>query len=116
MQFPDPKSLPTANTARTYPVVARDLARAMESAIQRLPRWTLARSSEEEVQAVHRTRFLSFADDITVRLVQSRTGANINTRAGFVSASRVGSWDLGQNRRNLDELLLAIDRELRADG
>ncbi len=116
MQFPDPKNLSTANTARTYPVAARDLARVMEGAIQRLPRWTLARAGEEEVRAVRRTRFLGFADDITVRLVQSRTGANINTRAGFVSVSRMGSWDLGQNRRNLDELLLAIDRELTAEA
>jgi uncharacterized protein (DUF1499 family) len=116
MQLSDPKSLSTAHTARTYPVTASDLARATESAIQRLPRWTLARASEEEVQAVRRTRFLGFADEVTVHLMQSRTGANINTRARFVSASRVGVWDLGQNRRNLDELLLAIDRELTANN
>ncbi len=114
MQLPDPKSLSSANTARTYPIAARDLARVMERAIQRLPRWTLARAGEEEVRAVRKTRFLGFADDITVRLVQSRTGANTNTRAGFVSASRLGSWDLGQNRRNLDEFLLAIEHELTA--
>ena len=116
MQLPDPKSLSTAHTARTYPVTASDLARATESAIQRLPRWTLARAGEEQVQAVRRTRLLGFTDDITARFMQSRTGANINTRARFVSASRVGVWDLGQNRRNLDELLLAIDRELIANN
>ncbi len=116
MQLPDPKSLSAAHTARTYTVTASDLARATESAIQRLPRWTLVRAGEEEIQVVRRTRFLGFTDDIMVHLMQGRTGANINTRARFVSASRMGVWDLGQNRRNLDELLLAIDRELIANN
>lgn len=115
-QLTDPNSLSTANTARTYPIAARELARVKEKAIQRLPRWTLARAGEEEVRAVRKTRFLGFADDTTVRLVQSRNGANTNTRAKFVSASRLGSWDLGQNRRHLDEFLLAIDDELTAES
>ena len=34
------------------------------------------------------------------------------TQAVFVSESRVGVWDLGQNGRNLKELLAAIDDEL----
>ncbi len=39
----------------------------------------------------------------------------LNTRAGLRSASRVGLWDLGQNVRNLRELVSAIDQKLIAD-
>lgn len=112
MELPDLKSLSSASTARTYPVTAKDLARAVEEAVRSLPRWTVERATEEEVQATRKTRFLSFTDYVTVSLTQTRTGANINTQAGFVSTSRKGVWDLGQNRRNLEELLAAIDQEL----
>ncbi|MCA1729854.1 MAG: DUF1499 domain-containing protein, partial [Actinobacteria bacterium] len=77
-----------------------------------LPRWTVERTMKEEVQATRKTRFLGFTDDVTVSLTQTQTGANINTRARFISTSRKSVWDLGQNRRNLEELLAAIDQEL----
>jgi uncharacterized protein (DUF1499 family) len=112
MALPGLKSLSCASTARTYPVTARDLAHAVEEAVCSLPQWTVERATEEEVQATRKTRFLRFTDNATVRLTQTQTGANINTRAGFVSTSRKGIWDLGRNRRNLEELLAAIDQEL----
>ena len=112
MELPKPKNPSSARTARTYPVTAKDLAHAVEEAVRGLPGWTVTRATEDEVRATRETRFLSFTDDITVRLTQSRSGANTNTRAEFTSASRTGAWDLGQNRRNLGELLAAIDRKL----
>ena len=113
MQLPDPKSLKSASTARTYPVEARELVYAVEKAVRELPGWSLVSSSEmEEVRASRKTRVLGFTDDVTVRLTPSPSGAHTNTRAAFQSASRLGLWDLGQNRRNLDELLAAIDQEL----
>jgi uncharacterized protein (DUF1499 family) len=114
MELPDLKSLRSASTARTYPVGADELTRAIERAIQGLPRWTMTHATEEEVQAVCRTRFFGFKDDVTVRLTPSPVGAHTNTHAEFSSASRVALWDLGQNSRSLQELLEAIDRELRA--
>ena len=113
MKLPDLKTLSSAHTARTYPVRARELSRAVEEAVRELPGWSLVSSSEmEEVRASRKTRVLGFTDDVTVRLTPSPSGAHTNTRAEFQSASRLGLWDLGQNRRNLDELLAAIDQEL----
>ena len=112
MELPDPKNLFSADTARTYPVTAENLAQAVEEATRSLPGWTVTRATEEEVQATRETRFLGFTDDVTVLLTQSRSGANTNTRAEFTSASRTGIWNLGQNRRNLGELLAAIDQKL----
>ncbi len=110
--LPDPKHLSSASTARTYPVEAEKLARIVEEAVGELPGWTLAGSSEREVRASRKTRFLGFTDDVTVLLTPSSAGAHTNTQAEFWSASRVGFWDLGQNRRKLDELMAEIYRKL----
>ncbi len=110
--LPDSKRLSSASTARTYPVEAEKLARTVEEAVEELPGWTLTSSSETEVRALRKTRFLGFADNVTVLLTPSPAGAHTNTQAEFRSASRVGLWDLGQNRRNLDELMAEIYRKL----
>jgi uncharacterized protein (DUF1499 family) len=100
--------------SRTYPVDADEVRRAVEGAVRRLPRWELGRSSEGGVTAVRRTR-LGFKDDVSVSLDEKRTGAHTNTHAAFRSVSRIGVHDLGQNKRNLRELLDAMDRELRSE-
>ena len=110
--LPDPKRLSSASTARTYPVAAEKLARTIEEAVEELPGWTLTDSSETEVRAYRKTRFPGLTHEVTVRLTPSPAGAHTNTRAEFQSASRVGLWVLGQNRRNLDELIAEIYRKL----
>jgi uncharacterized protein (DUF1499 family) len=110
--LPDPKRLSSASTARTYPVEADKLARTVEEAIEELPGWTLMSSSETEVRASRTSRFPSLTHEVTVRLTPSPAGAHTNTRAEFWSASRLGLWVLGQNRRNLDELIAEIYRKL----
>lgn len=115
MGSPRPTRPNSARTARTYPVGPAELARAVEDAVRGMERWTLARSSPDEIRAVRRTR-LGFGDDVVVRLVPPGSGARTNTHAGFESASRVGGWDLGQNRRNLRELLAATDAKLAGRG
>ena len=103
-------------TTRTYPVGADEVRRAFEAAVRALPRWrTEDCSPGEGFSAVRRTR-LGFEDDVSMSLDERRTGAHTNTHAAFRSASRKGEWDLGQNRRNLRELLDAMDRELRGDA
>jgi uncharacterized protein (DUF1499 family) len=47
-----------------------------------------------------------------VRVHPSPADTHTNTRAEFRSASRVGLLELGQNRRNLDELMAEIYRML----
>lgn len=80
----------------------------IKKAVEDLPRWTLDSSSDEEIHAVRKTRILRFKDDIEVRIEKRNNGSEAN----FESASRVGKGDLGQNPRNLEELLEAIDRKL----
>ena len=113
MQEPGLSMKNSFETTRTYPVGADEVHRAFEAAVRALPRWrTEGSPSSVGVTAVRRTR-LGFEDDVSMSLDERRTGAHTNTHAAFRSASRKGEWDLGQNRRNLRELLDAMDRELR---
>ena len=115
MPLLDPVKLRSAGTARTYPTSAAELTRIIEEAVRnKLPGWKLESSSETEVRAVRRTR-LGFVDDVVVRLSEKKTGDRTNTHARMESTSRVGIWDLGQNNRNLRDLLDAVDRELRVE-
>ena len=62
-------------------------------------------------RADRRTR-LGPAYDVKIRLSHLKRGVHTNTHARFESASRTWPWDLGRNRRNLNELLRAIDENL----
>jgi uncharacterized protein (DUF1499 family) len=110
--LPDPKRLGSASTARTYPVEAERLARTVAEAIRELPGWTLTDSSETEVSASRKARFPGLTSKVTARLIPSPAGAHTNTQAEFRSSSRIGLPNLGQNRRNLDELIVKIYRKL----
>lgn len=112
MQRFDLKSLHSAATARTYPIGAEELRDAIERVVGELPGWSLAGLSEGEIRTVRRTRLFGFEDDVSIRIWEMRdSGISRNTRADFVSASRVGLWDLGQNGRNLRELGLRVRPE-----
>ena len=100
-------------TSRTYPVGADEVRRAIEAAVRDLLRWEPGRSSEGGPTPVRYIR-LGFRDDVSVRLTEGKTGAHTNTHATFRSTSRKGLYDFGQNKRNLRELLNAVDREIRA--
>ncbi len=97
----------SARAARSYETSAKDLASAVERAIQSLKRWRIEASSDGEIQAVRSTRIFKFEDDVNIKISGSES-----SHAVFESASRVGKSDFGQNRRNLTELLTAVDREL----
>lgn len=112
---PPPTPFNSSETSRTYPVGADEVRRAFEATVRELSRWEVGRSSEGEMTAVRRTR-LGFKDDVSVRLTEGKTGAHTNTHAAFRSASRQGAYDFGQNRRNIEELLAAMDRELRGSA
>lgn len=100
------------NSARgevSYEASSEELALAIERAMRSLKRWRIEASSDGTIKAVRSTRILKFEDDVAVEV----SGDGGLSRAVFESASRVGNYDLGQNRRNLRELLAAVDRELR---
>jgi uncharacterized protein (DUF1499 family) len=117
MRLPDLRRSRSASTIRTYPVVTEELVRVVEEAVQSLPRWMLTHAGESKVRAVRKTRVFGFEDDVTVRITPAgSSGASTNTWAELESAAGVGRWDLGQNERNLKELLAAIERRLTADS
>ena len=117
MRLPDSRRSRSASTIRTYPVVTEELVRVVEEVVQSLPRWTLTHAGESEVRAVRKTRVFGFEDDVTVCLTPAgSSGASTNTWAELESAARAGRWDLGQNERNLKELLAAIERRLTANS
>ncbi|QIN82609.1 DUF1499 domain-containing protein [Rubrobacter tropicus] len=101
---------PTSNSARatvTYPIAPELLLAAFQNAIETLPRWTVGPSEKSELKAVRKTRLFRFRDDVKIQISADETGS----RADLTSASRIGKGDLGQNPRNLKELLRAVERE-----
>jgi uncharacterized protein (DUF1499 family) len=99
---------PTANSARAvraYPVDPGQLLSAVRRAVEGLPRWRLLASEGDEVRAVRKTRLFRFEDDVTARVYPNPDGARLE----LTSASRLGKGDLGQNSRNLEELLRDVD-------
>lgn len=104
---------PSSNSAGTTVFYERDpveLLDAAERAVQRLSNWTVTNRSEDRLDTVRSTYLLRFKDDVTVSVEPGDTPSSSNLT--LTSASRVGRSDLGQNPRNLRELLDALDREL----
>lgn len=60
------------------------------------------------VRLVRATRFWRFEDDVTVKISPAEGGSVVTAQ----SQSRVGKGDLGQNPRNLIELLGEVRRQL----
>lgn len=99
---------PTANSARAVRTFAAPPPAVLEAVVRAasaLPRWSVASRDDEGARLVRATRLLRFKDDVTVRVSPEGGGA----RAEFASASRVGKGDMGQNPRNLRELLAAVE-------
>jgi uncharacterized protein (DUF1499 family) len=96
----DPRLRPIAS-----PLAPADLAERVVSAARSLPRWELVeRSRDGEFIVLHFVRttgLLQFQDDIRVRIDPAARGSRLSAE----SRSRVGKGDLGQNPRNLRELL-----------
>ncbi len=101
-------NIPTAETLRR-----------LRSVVGELPRWTWQseKSGEDGVAQVMLTRSTAlwrFTDDITVWIDPLDEGRATRVRAK--SQSRIGRGDLGQNPRNLIELLQAMQRYTDAKG
>ena len=96
---------------KSYALGEDRVADAAKAAISSLPRWTLKGAGKGpggwSLQAVRTTR-TGFQDDITVRVVTEGGRAVVKVR----SKSRVGKIDFGQNARNIEELLAALDLKL----
>ena len=92
------------------PLLPAKLADEVESAARQLPGWELAKRDDSATAAtlhfVRTTPWLRFRDDIRVQIVPAEGGSLLTAE----SRSRVGKGDLGQNPRNLRELLGAVRR------
>lgn len=92
----------------TFSGSPEDIAKRIEVWVDGQSQWKLGSKAVDKgvvtMHLVRTTRFFRFADDILVHL-QSVDGA---TRLTAESRSRVGKGDLGQNPRNLKELLRGL--------
>ncbi len=97
---------------REYPASLERVGKALEAALAKLPRWEIVGSGHGQaghrLEAVHTTRVFRFKDDVSVRIWRDGERTKVSVR----SKSRIGKGDLGQNARNIRELLAALDREL----
>jgi uncharacterized protein (DUF1499 family) len=103
----------SSNSARTTALYERKPGEALdaaERAISGLSNWSLAGRDDEGLRAVRTTSLLRFKDDVHV--VAEPANEPGRTRLELTSASRLGKGDLGQNPRNLRELLDALNQEL----
>lgn len=99
-------------TAREYRAGEEQVAKAVKAAVERLPRWRFVGAGSgvggHAVQAVYKT-YLGLEHDVSVRI--KRDGPL--TRVSLKSKSRTGPVDFGHNARIIEELLAAIDQELK---
>lgn len=91
----------------------RDLADVVESAAATMSHWRQVSRTESgegiEIKFVRTTGIMQYEDDIQATVNLHENGSVLNV----FSISRVGKGDLGQNPRNIAELLSAV-RELLA--
>ncbi len=78
----------------------------VEAALRSLPLWRVesVAAADGVLTATRRTSLWGFVDDVTIRLEPTAEGTRVRAR----SKSRVGTLDLGQNRRNLRELFAVL--------
>ena len=98
-----------AQDERLRPIVTNaspaGLAKLVVQAAETLPRWELVERTDEATEIrlhfVRTTGLVGYKDDIRVRIESAEGGSRLSAE----SRSRVGKGDLGQNPRNLRELL-----------
>lgn len=88
--------------AQVFTVPVAELRAAFKAVLLQNPRMEVAGESAAGLHAVARTRVFGFRDDIHVQFIA--LGPQQSTLALY-SASRVGYWDFGTNRRRVGDLL-----------
>ena len=89
-----------------------DLAAIVERSVANLGQWDFVENSNEGdailLQLTHKTSTFGFVDDIHVTITPTEQGSLMTAR----SKSRIGFADLGQNPRNLKELVKEVQRQM----
>jgi Protein of unknown function (DUF1499) len=109
--FTDPGADDPRLRGRRYAVPFARVWEAALAEVRSRRRWTLleVEARAGEIHAEARTPLWRFTDDVWIRLSLDADG---QTRVDMVSASRVGSADLGANARRIARFLHALDRRL----
>jgi uncharacterized protein (DUF1499 family) len=96
---------------RKYARPKEEVAGVVQEVIKSLSRWNVVeyRENQGRIHATHTTALFRFVDDVNIYVVQGLDGV---TKLEIISQSRVGKGDLGQNKRNIRELFLALDAKL----
>ncbi|MEM9352513.1 MAG: DUF1499 domain-containing protein [Planctomycetota bacterium] len=87
---------------------AEQLADALRSFANQNGAWELVESSGNSHKLVRTTGLLRFKDDVVMTFSATDNGLLVEASSG----SRVGKGDLGQNPRNLKELLSGLSERL----
>jgi uncharacterized protein (DUF1499 family) len=99
---------------RAYAQGEEVVARAARAAVESLPRFTFVGAGSgrggSELQALARAPIVPLKSDVNVRIKRERGATRVSVR----SRSQSGSFDLGQNARNVREFLAALDQKLGA--
>lgn len=90
-----------------------ELADLVIETMQGVPRWKLVKKTEisderVNIELVHQTFIFGFKDDVEVKIVKTEKGSMLSAK----SQSRIGQGDLGQNPRNLRELISRLHQGL----
>jgi uncharacterized protein (DUF1499 family) len=98
---------------RDYGANVESVVRGVKDVAGRLPRWEIVGLGKgptgSEIQAVKTLPLLPFLKyDVTIRVHREKGRSHVTVR----SRSRTEAWDFGQNARNIQELLTALDREV----
>jgi uncharacterized protein (DUF1499 family) len=96
---------------RCYAVAFREVWEEVEWLVGRLPRWTRLGSDARtgELRAEARTLVCRFTDDVIIRVHLDGGGM---TCVDVESASRIGWYDFGTNRRRIRRFLRRLDRRM----
>ncbi|GAB7024222.1 DUF1499 domain-containing protein [Salidesulfovibrio brasiliensis] len=77
---------------------AKAAIKRLKGIIEKTENATIVEANEHTIRAEFRTKLFGFVDDVVFHAEES--GAEIHMR----SASRVGYWDLGANRKRLEKI------------
>ena len=110
----DPSSADRRLRGRTYAIPFDHVwSAALQIANRRIRGWSVTASNDEsgviEVESV--TLVMRFIDDVRISVGLDE---NAQTRVDVESASRVGRWDLGRNKRTIGRFLRRLDHALEA--
>ena len=103
-ELDEPGSPELANIVLPMPLA--EALRHIQDAVKSMPLWSVESADLQAgtIHLVRRTKVFRFADDIKLRLEPVEGGTRLHGR----SQSRLGMTDLGQNRRNLRELIARL--------